>query len=257
MYYERHGRTDAGAPPILLLHGLGSSATDWTEQVAVLGPHRRLLLVDLPGHYRSALPPGRLTVEGMAGDVERLLDELGEPPLHVVGVSLGACVGLALALRAPARVRSLTLVNGFARVRPAGTAAGLRMLARLALLATAPMTTVAALVARSMFPKREQAHLCRAATRSLSRTSRRTYLAAISALATFDARGALGTVSCPTLVVAGDRDTTVALGAKEELARRIRGARLVVVPDSGHATPHDQPGCFNRLALEFTAARHA
>ena len=52
---------ERGVPSLLLLHGLGSSATDWPEQLAGLGPHCRLLLVDLPGHYRSALPPGRLT----------------------------------------------------------------------------------------------------------------------------------------------------------------------------------------------------
>ncbi|PYN52379.1 MAG: hypothetical protein DMD92_21660 [Candidatus Rokuibacteriota bacterium] len=85
MYYERHGRVDGDAPPVLLLHGLGSSATDWPEQLAGFGSRCRLLLVDLPGHHRSAFPAGRLTVERMAA------------------LSLGACVGLALAFQAPAR----------------------------------------------------------------------------------------------------------------------------------------------------------
>lgn len=85
MYYERHGRVDPDAPPVLFLHGLGASATDWTEQIPAFGPRCRMLLVDLPGHYRSALPPGRLTVEGMAADVERLLAHLGEPPLQAIG----------------------------------------------------------------------------------------------------------------------------------------------------------------------------
>jgi pimeloyl-ACP methyl ester carboxylesterase len=254
VYYERHGRVDAEAPSVLFLHGLGSSATDWTEQIAEFGPRCRLLLVDLPGHYRSALPPGRLTVEGLATAVARLLDELDEAPQHVLGVSLGACVGLALALGAPARVRSLTLINGFARHRPTSAASTLRLVTRVALLATGPMRTSAALVARSLFPKPEHAHLYRAAVQSLSRTSRRAYLATLAALATFDARDRLGSVRCPALVVAGDRDATVALAAKEELARGIPGARLVVVPDSGHATHYDQPELFNRLAREFVAS---
>jgi len=254
VYYERHGRVDGGAPTILLLHGLGSSATDWTEQLAGFGPWCRLLVVDLPGHHRSALPPGRLTVARMAADVERLLIELGEPPLHVAGLSLGACVGLALALKAPARARSLTLVNGFARLRPVSARGALRMLTRLALVATAPMTVVASRVACAMFPSPEQAHLRLAATRSLARTPRRTYLAAFAALAAFDARPRLADVRSPTLVVAGDHDRTVALEAKQELTQGIPGARLVVVPDSGHATPGDQPELFNRIVLEFIAA---
>ena len=254
MYYERHGRVDGDAPTILLLHGLGSSATDWTEQLAGFGPRCRLLVVDLPGHHRSALPPGRLTVERMAADLERLLIGLGEPPLHVAGLSLGACVGLTLAVRAPSRIRSLTLVNGFARLRPLSAAGALRLLTRLALVATAPMTVVASRVAGVMFPKPEQAHLRLAATRSLARTRRRTYLAALAALATFDARPRLASVRCPTLVVAGDGDATVALEAKAELTQGIPGAQMVVVPDSGHATPSDQPELFNRIILEFIAA---
>jgi pimeloyl-ACP methyl ester carboxylesterase len=47
----------------------------------------------------------------------------------------------------------------------------------------------------------------------------------------------------------------VPLAAKEELARGIPGARLVVVADSGHATPADQPEAFNRVVLELVAAR--
>ncbi|PYM34064.1 MAG: hypothetical protein DME15_09615 [Candidatus Rokuibacteriota bacterium] len=92
------------------------------------------------------------------------------------------------------------------------------------------------------------------AWRSLARTPRWTYVAALVALATFDARPRLASVRCPTLVVTGDGDATVALEAKEELARRIEGARLVVVPDSGHATPGDQPERFNRIVLEFIGA---
>ena len=176
-----------------------------------------MLLVDLPGHRRSALPPGRLTVEAMAARVEALLDELGEGRVHVVGISLGACAGLALTLRAPARVRSLTLVNGFARLRPPDAAGELRMAVRLVLLATAPMTAVARLVAA------------------------------------FDARARLGEIRCPTLVVAGLDDRTVALEAKEALAHGIPGARFVLVPGSGHATPVDRADAFNGVLHEFLA----
>jgi 3-oxoadipate enol-lactonase len=96
-----------------------------------------------------------------------------------------------------------------------------------------------------------QGHLYRAAVARLTRTSRRAYLSSIAALAAFDARADLARVSCPTLIVAGKRDATVALEAKEEIARGIPGARLVVVPDSGHATHYDQAEIFNRMALEF------
>jgi pimeloyl-ACP methyl ester carboxylesterase len=213
------------------------------------------LLVDLPGHYRSPLPAGPLTIDAMADAVAALLARLGEPPAHVVGLSLGGCVGLSLALRAPERVRSLTIVNAFARLRPAGAAAAARLALRLALLATAPMSATAALVARGLFPRPEQAALYAAAARSLRRTSRRAYLAALRAVGGFDARAVLARVRCPTLIVAGADDATVALEVKEALARAIAGSRWVVVPDSGHATNADQPHAFNTALREFLATR--
>jgi pimeloyl-ACP methyl ester carboxylesterase len=115
------------------------------------------------------------------------------------------------------------------------------------------MTTVAAQVARRLFPWPEQRTLYESAVASLAATPRRAYLAAMLALARFDARGQVAAIRHPTLVVAGDRDTTVPLAAKVALAAAIPGARLVVVPASGHATPHDQPETFNRILLEFLA----
>lgn len=250
LHHALHGHA---GPPVVLLHGLGSSSADWPQQQAVLQARHRVVAVDLPGHGGSPLPPGRLTIEGMARDVAALLAGVGEEPAHVVGLSLGACVALRLALQSPARVRTLTLVNPFARVQPAGPGDLARLAQRLLLLGTAPMETVAAHVARRLFPWPEQRALYDSAVASLAATPRRAYLAAMRALARFDARGQVAAIRQPTLIVAGDRDTMVPLAAKAALAAAIPRARLLVVPASGHATPHDQPAAFNRALLEFLA----
>jgi 3-oxoadipate enol-lactonase len=160
-------------------------------------------------------------------------------------------VALSLTLDHAVRVRSLTLVNTFARLTPAGPRGALRMLARLGLLACAPMRVVAAHVAHGLFPRPEQRELYLAAVASLGGNSRRTYLASIRGLASFDVRRRLGEVRCPTLVVAGDRDTTVPLTPKRLLQQSIPGAELRVVSDSGHVTPYDQAALFNALLLGF------
>jgi 3-oxoadipate enol-lactonase len=69
----------------------------------------------------------------------------------------------------------------------------------------------------------------------------------------FDVRNRLGEIACPTLVVAGGRDTTVPFAAQVFLARSIPGARIRVVDDSRHVTPGDQPGVLNDLILEHLA----
>ncbi|HEX2439449.1 MAG TPA: alpha/beta fold hydrolase [Methylomirabilota bacterium] len=244
----------AAAPTVVLLHGLGSSSSDWPQQHAALEARYRVVAVDLPGHGRSELPGPGLTIERMAESVDALLAHVDGAPVHLLGLSLGACVALRLAIAAPARVRTLTLVNPFARVHAAGPGDVARLLVRLALLATAPPGAMAAHVARRLFPWPEQRGLYEAAVASLAATPRRVYFAAMRALARFDARGQVAAIRCPTLIVAGDRDTSVPLAAKTELAAAIPGARLLIVPGSGHATPHDQPAAFNRALLEFLAA---
>src|SRR3989441_3792934 len=254
VYYERRGRGAADAPAIVFLHGLGSCADDWIWQIPAFERDHRLLLVDLPGHYRSPLPAGPLSVDAMADAVGVLLARLGEPPAHVVGLSLGGCVALALALRAPERVRSLTVVNAFARLRPASPAAVLRLVARLVLLATAPMSAVAALGTRGPFPRARPGPLYHAAGASLAGPSRPPQLGGLRHLARFRPRGALARVRCPTPGLAGARDATVALGLKEALARAIPGSRWVIVPGSGHATNADHPDTFNATLRDFLAA---
>lgn len=254
LYYEWCGSRRPGDRAVLLLHGLGSSSRDWRFQVPAFEPWHRLLLVDLPGHGATARPARGVTVTSMARAVEGLLAAVEEVPLHVVGLSLGGCVALELALNAPGRVRSLTLVNSFARLpRPSGPHAR-RLLVRALLLGTAPMSLVAAHVARGLFPHAHQDDLRRMAAASLQRTSRRAYVAGALALVRFDARARLGAVRGPALVVTGADDQTVPPPVQAALAGGIPGARHEVVPDSGHLTPADQPTVFNRLVLEFLAA---
>jgi len=249
LHHETCGKPDG--PPIVLLHGLGSSSADWRFQLPALGATYRVIAPDLRGHGRSPRGTGRLTGERLAADVAALLETLAAPPAHVVGLSLGGCVALALALDYPTRVRSLTLVNTFARPVTAGSRGTLRLLARLGLLACAPMRTVAAHVARGLFPRPDQRELYLAAVASLAGNSKRTYFASLRGLASFDVSRRLVELRCPTLVMAGDRDATVPPAAKRLLQQSIPGAELIVVDDSGHVTPCDQPERFNALLLSF------
>lgn len=253
LYYELH--PGPAALPLLLLHGLGSSADDWQLQVPAFSAHYPVIAVDLRGHGRSRPPGGfsPFTIAQMADDVAALLAHLEVPAAQVVGLSLGGCVAQALAVRHPARVRALVLVNTFARLQPAGWRGAGRILKRLWLFAFAPMPALAAFNAAGLFPKPEQRPIYDEAVARLSRNAKRDYLGAMLAVAGFDVRRQLAAVRCPTLVVAGDRDQTVPLAAVQALHRRIPGARFALLADSGHATPFDQTEAFNQLVLAFLA----
>jgi len=106
-------RTGYGGPPVVLLHGFGTSSFLWREVAPRLAERGlTVLAIDLLGFGESTSPGERGTgpVE-QAAHVELALLALRAAPGLVVGVGLGALVALLLAQRAPDRVQRLMLVN--------------------------------------------------------------------------------------------------------------------------------------------------
>lgn len=247
IHYQEAGSGDA----ILFLHGLGSCGQDWMLQVPAFENRYRVIAPDMRGHGQTDKPRKGIRVAHLSSDLAGLLDALSVNCAHVVGLSLGGCVAQQLALDMPARVRSLTLVNTFAHLEPGNPSHALMLVSRLALLGVRGLPAQAHFVAARMFPKPEQEMLRKLAAERIAANDIVTYRRLLLAAAAFDVRSRLGEITCPTLVIAGDRDTTIPLHPKQVLAASIPGARIKIVADSGHATPIDQPEVFNRLVLGF------
>src|SRR5581483_10859690 len=105
LYWEARGR---GAP-VLLVHGLGLSGGAWWRTVDALAPAMRVITFDHRGIGRSQSLTYAYTTEAMADDAVSILDDLGIDRVHLYGFSLGGMVAQQIALRHPARVRSLVL----------------------------------------------------------------------------------------------------------------------------------------------------
>jgi 3-oxoadipate enol-lactonase len=250
LHYSIHAPAGTARADVVLLHGLGSCGDDWVMQIADLTRQYRVITPDLPGHGKTALRASTGTVEHMARAVSSLVEELGTSSAHVVGLSLGGAVALQWAIDRPDQIRSLTEVNTFARLSLARRGL-LRMIGRVLLLVTGQMEWLGAWVAGGLFPGADQRDLRRLAADRIAGNSWRAYLQAALAVSRFDCRADLANIMAPTLVVAGERDTTVPLGPKLELVRRIPGARLEIIPGSGHVTPIDAAARFNALLLAF------
>jgi pimeloyl-ACP methyl ester carboxylesterase len=102
---------DPPAPPILLLHGLGVGGAVWQAFARRLSPHLAAIAPDLRGHGQSDAPPFGYAPHDYAADLAELIEDLVDPPLPVVGHSLGALVGLALAELHPDLVDKLVLLD--------------------------------------------------------------------------------------------------------------------------------------------------
>lgn len=239
-------------PPLLLLHGFGGAAWNYTEMAPLL-PGRRLVVPDLPGHGGSEPLPAP-SLSGFADAVATLLDE----PAAVFGHSLGGVVALRLAERHPGLVRSLVLAA------PAGISSSSR--ASTIFLAAVGTARPARIVGRRVdrigrsprlkrlvFGGLEVANadvLSEASVHGFLRASElhTDTLGAGLALARDDPRADLDRVRTPTVVLFGARDRQVPLADGYEYARRLR-APLRVIADCGHLLIGERPDVCARVAL--------
>ncbi|MEI7644919.1 MAG: alpha/beta hydrolase [Chloroflexales bacterium] len=249
----------AGAgPPILFIHGLGSSTRDWEFQVPTFAQQFQVITADLRGHGRSSKPRGRYRIPLFADDMAALLRALGAAPAHIVGLSLGGMVALELALSHPDLVRSLVIINS----GPEAPAQTLRervgligiYLRRVAIVRLRGMRALGETLAGQLLPEPGQAALRHTFIARWAENDRRAYLAALGAIGGWSARARLPTLRCPTLVIAAELDYTP-VDYKAAYCAAIPRGELVVVAGSRHLTPIDRPAEINAAILRFLAAR--
>ena len=94
--------------PVVLLHALGESSSDWEPVASALAPPWRVYAPDLRGHGASDWT-GPYTVEQLAADLEAFLDALGLRRVALAGHSMGAAPAYLFAARHPERVIRLVL----------------------------------------------------------------------------------------------------------------------------------------------------
>ena len=97
--------------PLLLVHGLGGSASNWVELLPALVDQFRVIAVDLPGHAGSGRLPRGAGISDFARAVAGVLEAETADPALVAGHSFGGQVALRLAHARPERVRGLLLLT--------------------------------------------------------------------------------------------------------------------------------------------------
>ncbi|MEM6956894.1 MAG: alpha/beta fold hydrolase [Myxococcota bacterium] len=98
-------------PPLVLVHGLGSSALSFSRMLPALARTNRVLAVDLPGFGESDKPFQRFSLRELGELVLGAIAQLGAANAGWIGHSMGAQIGLVTSLAHPDRVRSLALLS--------------------------------------------------------------------------------------------------------------------------------------------------
>ena len=202
-------------------------------------------------------PYGSVTVASlMEGDTiaEMAATILADAPprFALAGISMGGFIEFEIMRQAPERVIKLALLSTEARPdTPEQT------VQRRALLAEVHIGNFAALLALALPAIVHPAHQNDPALRDvnvrmgLTVGIERWARQAEAVMARIDYRPCLPAISVPTLVLVGDSDTFTPLDRAEEMVAAIPGARLVVVPECGHASTIEQPDAVNRALVEW------
>ena len=248
IYYELQG---TGAP-VLFLHGLGSSSAGWALQRDVFAAQYQVILADARGHGRSSKPPGPYSVPMFAADIVGLLDGLDVTAVHVVGLSMGGMIGFQMAVDYPERVKSLTVINSGPELVAHNLKERLFIWQRKLLLNALSMEKIGQTIGGRLFPEPEQAAYKDMFVAEFVKNDKAAYKAAANALFGWSVRDRIGQIQRPALVLASDQDYTP-VATKEAYAAEIPDARLVVIENSRHAAPIDQPDVVNTAVLDFLA----
>ncbi|MDR6972207.1 alpha/beta fold hydrolase [Leifsonia shinshuensis] len=214
LYRAWFGDPDSPHPPLLLIHGGGSTIeTNWGLLLPLVAPTRSVLAVELQGHGRTPSGDRPASFEGSADDVAAVLESLGVGPVDVLGFSNGGQVALQLAARHPDLVRRLIAAS--APVRRSGMVDGFwdRLAAGTFDDLPAPYRDADLAVSRDPEHARRMFELDRELMLGFE-----------------DFPDALlASVAAPTLVVGADRDV-VRASHFVELAALLPDARLLIVP---------------------------
>ena len=231
-------------PLVLFLHGIGGNRNHWQHQLAFFSQSGfKAAAWDARGYGDSDDYQGALQFEDFTSDVLRTIDFLNEEQVHLVGLSMGGRIARNFALAHPRRVRTLTLANtspGFDALSPEEV---------LKFVEEREHRSAESAVRLLSSRARPGAHAALLASFHALRND--SYRKTLEASVAQDRAAPLEKLAVPTLVITGDEDRVYPPELAERMARRIPGAKLVVIADCGHLSNLEQPERFNEVLLEF------
>lgn len=206
--------------PIVFLHGLGQKPEDWNPVVNRLAKGSQALCPNL-----YALERDREDYPALYGAFERYCDGL-EGQLDLCGLSLGGVMALQYAAEHPERVNSLALIGARASMPGA-------------------LLTIQNLMFRLMPAE---------SFRKIG-MEKQAVIKLCASMAELDLRPVLEQVTCPVLVLCGEKDRANRRAA-EELGRMLPNGELRLIAEGGHEANKDAPEALSVLLTDFYR-RHA
>jgi pimeloyl-ACP methyl ester carboxylesterase len=249
--YERRG----SGPPLVLLHGGMSDHREWRRQLDGLADAFTVVAWDAPGCGGSSDPPESFRFDEYARYLAGFIETLGVGRPHVLGLSWGSSLALALYSRRPDLPRSLILTAAYAGWM--GSLSRGEVKRRLA-DALRDMHRPAEQYARSWIPtlltERARPEMVEELISIMRDFRPEGVRPMLHAMAEADLRPVMPTIKVPTLILAGEEDARSPAALARKMQRAIPGSELVLLPGAGHQSNIEAADRFNDEIRRFLGA---
>ena len=245
-----HWRWDGAVnnPALVLLNSIGTDLSLWDRALPYLTPRYRTLRIDTRGHGASDVPAGDYTLDQLASDVLAVMDAAGVEHAAVCGVSLGGMIAMELALKAPKRVSALIPTCTSASLDPKAFADRAKLTREQGIAAAAEVAIPRFFTDAFRQTSPGVVDTIKTAMVAMSAEG---YAGCCAAISGMNLISRLNTITCPTLVIAGDQDiATPFAGHGDAIAAKIPGARIALV-SGAHLPCVDNPSAFATALVAF------
>lgn len=228
---------DRKAPPIILVHGFSFSLESWDGWAADLARDHRVIRYDLAGHGLSAPDPkNRYGTLDRVRELRALMNALHVHKAVITGNSFGGLVAWNFAALYPDRVDRLILVDSAAFSINGVTERPVAVPPMMRTYLQAPSPAAVAGSAGAVFAHPERLSADRLALmRAMIARNGPALIAHLEQFTLPEPRPALSRIKAPTLILWGRADRVVPVAQADDLAAAIRGSRLIIYDDVGHA----------------------
>lgn len=236
--------------PVLFIHGLGGTGNVFGPQVTTLSRFFTCIRFDLPGAGLSPVGEAHSIDDLVSASLSALDQAEIDQSVHIVAHSMGTVVAQHLALRAPERVRSLSLIGPVHAPADAGRK-GLE--ARAAAARSEGLIEIADQIVAGGTSADTKAHRPEIAAfvrELVMRQPPEGYARHCEALARVEAAD-VSQIAVPVLLITGDEDNTSPAPVCKALAGKFPNAQLLILDRTGHWTTLERPGEVNQALVNF------
>ena len=240
-------------PFVLFMHGIGGNRSNWRANLPAFAPHFACAAWDARGYGDSDDYDGELVFDDFVTDLLRVLDHFGVGRAHLVGLSMGGRIAMRAALLHPRRIGTLTLLDtheGFEAFTPEQRRDFVES-RRAPLLAGKEPADIAGPVARSLVSPNARSEHLQQLIESITALHKFSYIKSLQATVAQVNLGDIRQIRAPAHFVVGGEDRLTPVAMHHEMAVKLGGAPVTVLPAAGHLSNIEDAEGFNAAALRW------